>query len=84
MSITNKMKINGENMKEATIMEKILKTLTRKFNYVVVSIKESNDIHKLTIDELQSSLVVHEKSTRERFRGKQHGKPISKKKPMKR
>ncbi|RDX62451.1 hypothetical protein CR513_59220, partial [Mucuna pruriens] len=36
-------------------MDKILKTLTGKFNYVVVSIKESNDIDKLTIDELQNN-----------------------------
>lgn len=42
------------------IVEKILKTLIEKYNYVVVSIEESKNIDILTIDELQSSLVVHE------------------------
>ncbi|RDY05899.1 hypothetical protein CR513_10196, partial [Mucuna pruriens] len=46
-------------MKELTIVEKILRTLTEKFNYVVVSIEESKDIDKLIVDELQSSLIVH-------------------------
>nr|KYP66582.1 Retrovirus-related Pol polyprotein from transposon TNT 1-94 [Cajanus cajan] len=60
MAIANKMRSNGENMKEVTIVEKILRTLTEKFNYVVVSIEESKDIDTLSVDELQSSLVVHE------------------------
>jgi len=60
MSIANKMRSNGEQMKDVTVVEKILRTLTEKFNYVVVSIEESKDIDALTVDELQSSLVVHE------------------------
>ena len=31
-----------------------------KFNYVVCSIEESNNLDTMTIDELQSSLLVHE------------------------
>ncbi|KAH0708990.1 hypothetical protein KY284_010417 [Solanum tuberosum] len=42
------------------IVEKTLRTLTDKFTYVVVSIKESKDTDNMSIDELQSSLVVHE------------------------
>jgi hypothetical protein len=34
--------------------------MTQKFNYVVCSIEESNDVTALSIDELQSSLLVHE------------------------
>lgn len=41
-------------------MEKILRTLTEKFNYVIFSIEESKDIDALTVDELQSSLIEHE------------------------
>jgi hypothetical protein len=52
MSIANKMRSNGEQMKDVTIVEKILRTLTEKFNYVVVSIEESKDIDVLTVDEL--------------------------------
>jgi len=34
--------------------------LTARFTYVVVSIQESKDTESMSIDELQSSLVVHE------------------------
>lgn len=60
MSVANKMRSNREHIRDVTIVEKILRTLTEKFNYVVVSIEESKDIDALTIDELQSSLIVHE------------------------
>lgn len=58
MTIANKMRVNGEKMTDVTIVEKILEY---KFNYVVVSIEESKDIDALTIDELQGSLIVHER-----------------------
>lgn len=59
--ISNKMRSNGEDMQDSKIVEKILRTLTDKFTYVVVSIEESKDTSSMTIDELQSSLSVHEK-----------------------
>jgi len=34
--------------------------MTSRFDYVVCSMEESNDLDKLTIDECQSSLLVHE------------------------
>ncbi|MCI88348.1 retrovirus-related Pol polyprotein from transposon TNT 1-94, partial [Trifolium medium] len=34
--------------------------MTSKFEYVVCSIEESNDVSTMSIDELQSSLLVHE------------------------
>jgi hypothetical protein len=42
------------------VVEKILRSMPQKFNYVVCSIEESNDVTTLWIDELQSSLLVHE------------------------
>ncbi|KAH1039903.1 hypothetical protein J1N35_041646 [Gossypium stocksii] len=58
--IVNKMKANGEVMEDGTIVQKILRSIISKFNYVVCSIEESRDTSILTIDELQSSLLVHE------------------------
>ena len=60
MAIANKMRIHGENLKDATIVEKILRSMTTKFNFVVCCIEESKDIDAISIDELQSSLLVHE------------------------
>jgi len=39
-------------MRDVTIVEKILRSLNDKFNYIVCSIKESKDIDHLSIDEL--------------------------------
>ena len=51
-------------MSDKKIVEKILRTVTEKSTYVVVSIVESKDIDYMSIDELQSSLVVHEQKFR--------------------
>lgn len=60
LAITNQMRSNGEVMDDTKVVEKILRTLSEKFIYVVVSIEESKDIERMTLDELQSSLGVHE------------------------
>ncbi|KAH1107392.1 hypothetical protein J1N35_011160 [Gossypium stocksii] len=60
LSIAKKMKACRENVKEADITRKILRSLVPKFNYVVCSIEESNNVETLTVDELQSSLLIHE------------------------
>lgn len=60
MAVSNKMRSNGEVMPDSKIVEKILRTLTEKFTYVVVSIEESRDTTEMSVDELQSSLMVHE------------------------
>uniref|UniRef100_A0A1S4CI38 CCHC-type domain-containing protein n=1 Tax=Nicotiana tabacum TaxID=4097 RepID=A0A1S4CI38_TOBAC len=60
MEICNKMRFHGENMGDVVTVEKILRSLTPKYDYVVCSIEESKDIDVLSLDELQSSLSVHE------------------------
>ncbi|CAM8978805.1 unnamed protein product [Rhodiola kirilowii] len=65
MSNTNDMKNNGEILEDVKIVENILRTLTEEFNFVVCSIKESKDIDEISIDELQSSLLVHEQKEEE-------------------
>lgn len=60
MIIANKMRIHGDKMEDVTIVEKILRSMIAKYNFVVCSIEESKDIDSLTIDELQCSLLVHE------------------------
>jgi len=55
LTIANKMKVHGERMEQSVIIEKILRSMTLKFNYVICSIKESNDVSIITINELQST-----------------------------
>ena len=47
-------------MNDVTIVEKIFRFLTPKYDYIVCSIDESKDIDELSVDELQSSLLVNE------------------------
>jgi len=49
-------------MKVVTIVEKILRSLTPMFDYVVCTIEESKDIDALSLNELQSYLLIHEKN----------------------
>lgn len=50
MAIANKMRIHGDKMADVTIIEKILRSMTAKFNYVVCSIEESKDTDSMSID----------------------------------
>ncbi|GAU44523.1 hypothetical protein TSUD_82300 [Trifolium subterraneum] len=58
--IANRMTTPGERMEQVTVVEKILRSMPSKFNYVVYAIEESNDVTAMSIDELQCSLLVHE------------------------
>ncbi|XP_076898416.1 uncharacterized protein LOC143551974 [Bidens hawaiensis] len=58
--ISNQMRSNGELMPDSKIVEKILRNLSKKYMYVVVSIEESKNIEEMAIEELQISLLVHE------------------------
>ncbi|KAJ9554165.1 hypothetical protein OSB04_018210 [Centaurea solstitialis] len=72
MSVANNMRNNGENLQDIQIVEKILRTLTERFNYIVVSIEEAKDIDRLSVDELQSSLIVHEQKFRRKAKDEEH------------
>jgi len=61
MTIVNKMRIHGDKKEDIIVVEKILRSMTPKFNFVVCFIEEAHDIEELSIDELQSSLLIHEK-----------------------
>ncbi|XP_020417955.1 uncharacterized protein LOC109948674 [Prunus persica] len=60
LTMANKRRINGEKLEDVAVIEKILRSMTPKFDYVVCSIEESKDLDNLSIDELQSSLLGNE------------------------
>ncbi|XP_004514859.1 uncharacterized protein [Cicer arietinum] len=59
-TVTNQMKSNGEVMTEVVIIEKILRTLTQRYDHIVVAIEESKNLDKMKLEDLQSSLEAHE------------------------
>ena len=71
LAIANKTKIQGENMKQRVIIEKILRSMTSRFDYVICLIEESNNLDTLTIDELKNSLLVHEQRQNRRVSNEQ-------------
>lgn len=66
MIVTNSVRNHGEDMADVKVVEKILRSLTDQFNYIVCSIEELKDIDSLSVDELQSSLLVHEQKFRKK------------------
>jgi hypothetical protein len=44
LTVANKMRTYGKQMTDVTVVEKILRSLSEKFNYIVCSIEESKDI----------------------------------------
>lgn len=53
--IVNHMKMYDENVSNQTIVSKVLRSLTSKFNHVVATIKESKGLTIYSFDKLMSS-----------------------------
>ena len=59
--LVNKMKRLGEEIEDVRVVEKILRSLTGKFEHVVAVIEESKDLNTMTVDQLQSSQALEAK-----------------------
>ncbi|GAV74127.1 UBN2 domain-containing protein [Cephalotus follicularis] len=66
LSLTNQMKIYGEEHTEQAKVEKILRALTPRFGHVVVSIEEAHDLSAMTVDEVSGTLQAHEQRMNEK------------------
>lgn len=62
----NQIKSCGETTVEQNVVSKILRSLTPRFNNIVVALEESKDLSSLSKEGLQSSLVAHEQRMDER------------------
>lgn len=60
MNIVRQLKMNGEEMPDHKVVQKVLRTLPKKFDTVVIAIEESKDLTQLSLDELWASLLSHE------------------------
>ncbi|XP_019418440.1 PREDICTED: uncharacterized protein LOC109329227 [Lupinus angustifolius] len=66
MSLANHMRSYGEEIKEQTVVEKVLRTLIPKYDHIVVVIEESKNLEDYKVEELQGSLEAHELRLKER------------------
>ncbi|GAV79368.1 UBN2 domain-containing protein, partial [Cephalotus follicularis] len=60
INLVNQMKVNGEAMENQKIVEKILRSLTQKFEFIIVAIEESKDLFSLSLESLLGFLQSHE------------------------
>nr|XP_010939511.1 uncharacterized protein LOC105058324 [Elaeis guineensis] len=58
--IVNQLKRNGEKIDDVRVVEKILRSLTLRFEHIIVAIEEANDVDTLSINALMGKLQVHE------------------------
>lgn len=61
LTLTNQMKNNDNKVEDLTIVEKILRTIPSRFDYIVVDIEELKDLSGMLIKELQGILEAHKK-----------------------
>jgi len=54
------MKACSKTISDQRIIEKIMRTLSSRFDFIVVAIQESKDVKTMKIEELHSSLEAHE------------------------
>ena len=60
LALTNQMKTNGETHLEQAKVEKILRSLTPRFEYVVAVVEKANDISTMIVRLMSSSLRAYE------------------------
>jgi hypothetical protein len=58
MNIVNQLRMNGEELLDQKVVEKVLRTFPKKFDVVVVAIEESKDLTQLSVDELLGYFVI--------------------------
>nr|XP_009777909.1 PREDICTED: uncharacterized protein LOC104227368 [Nicotiana sylvestris] len=65
-AVINQLRRYGEDIENVRVVEKILRTLTPKFDFVVCSIEESKDFDSMTVEQLEGSLQTHEEKIKRR------------------
>ncbi|XP_057776317.1 uncharacterized protein LOC130995181 [Salvia miltiorrhiza] len=66
LAVSNQMKRNGEKLEDVRIMEKILRSLTPRFEHIIITIEETKNLEEMTIDLLLGSLQAYEEKQKKK------------------
>jgi gag-polypeptide of LTR copia-type len=58
--VVNQIRVFGDTMEEKIVVAKVLRSLTLKFDHVVVAIEEFKNLNTYSFNELMGSLQTHE------------------------
>lgn len=64
--LVNQVKACGETVMEEYVVAKILRSLTSRFDDIVVAVEESNDLAKMRKEKMQNYLEAYEQRIKER------------------
>ncbi|KAH0729575.1 hypothetical protein KY290_000710 [Solanum tuberosum] len=66
MAVVNQLRRYGEEVDDVCVVEKILRFLTPKFDYLVCAIEDSKDLDSMTVEHLEGSLLAHKEKMKKR------------------
>ncbi|XP_025982839.1 uncharacterized protein LOC114398720 [Glycine soja] len=66
LTITNQMNAYGDKQSDLGIIDKVLRTLTPRFDHIVVAIEQGQNLEEMKIEELQGILEAQEMRLNER------------------
>ena len=66
LAITNQMNAYGDKQSDLGIIDKVLRTLTPRFDHIVVAIEQGQNLEEMKIEELQGILEAQEMRLNER------------------
>ena len=66
LTLTNQIRIYGEQLNDQVKVEKILQTLTSQYEHIVVDTEEAHDLSQMLIDVLIGTLQAHEQHMNEK------------------
>ncbi|XP_042460637.1 uncharacterized protein LOC122044171 [Zingiber officinale] len=66
--IVNQLRRNDDDIEDSRVVEKILRSLKPRYDYVVAAIEESKDVKEMKVQELLSTLQAHEARMQRRRR----------------
>ena len=81
MAVVNSIRLLGEQLKEARIVEKVIATLPERYEAKISSLEDSRDLYTISLTELINALYAQEQRRASRLEEHQEGAFQAKSRP---